>query len=110
MSAQIVIATYRPHDGNDEALRDLIREHLPTLRKYELATDRPSILMRAQDGTYLEIFEWASADSAERAHQHPAIAKIWEGMGALGDMPTLSQLEETTRMFPHFEPIDLSTG
>jgi len=110
MSAQIVIATYRPNAGNDEALRNLIREHVPTLRKYELATERPSILMRAQDGTYLEIFEWASADSAERAHQHPAIAKIWEGMGALGDMPTLSQLEETTRMFPHFEPIDLSAG
>lgn len=107
MSAQIVIATYKPHDGNDEALRDLIRQHLPALRKYELATDRPSMLMRARDGTYLEIFEWVSADSSERAHQHPAIAKIWEGMGALGDMPTLSQLEETTRPFPHFESVDL---
>ncbi len=107
MSAQIVIATYKPHAGNDEALRDLIREHLPALRKYELVTDRPSMLMRAQDGTYLEIFEWASAAASDQAHHHPAIAKIWEGMGALGDMPTLSQLEETTRMFPHFEPVDL---
>jgi hypothetical protein len=107
MSAQIVIAAYRPHDGNDEALRALIREHLPALRKYELATDRPSMLMRSQDGTYLEIFEWASADSAQRAHEHPAIAKIWEGMGALGDMPTLSQLDESTSSFPHFEPVDL---
>ena len=107
MSAQIVIATYKPHNGNDEALRALIREHLPTLRKYELATDRPSMLMRAQDGTYLEIFEWAAADSADRAHEHPAIAKIWEGMGALGEMPVLSQLDEAKRTFPHFEPVDL---
>lgn len=107
MSAKIVIAMYRPHEGNDEALRDLIREHLPTLRRYELATNRPAILMRAEDGTYLEIFEWASADSAERAHEHPAIAKIWEGMGALGDMPMLSQIDESKRTFPHFEPVDL---
>ena len=107
MSAQIVIATYKPHDGNDEALRELIRDHLPTLRKYELATDRPSMLMRSEDGTYLEIFEWASDESAERAHEHPAIAKIWEAMGSLGEMPVLGQLDESKRPFPHFEPIEL---
>jgi len=107
MSTEIVIATYKPHAGNDEALRALIREHLPTLRKYELATDRPSILMRAKDGTYLEIFEWATADSARQAHEHPAVAKIWEGMGALGEMPTLGQLDEAKQTFPHFEPVDL---
>jgi len=107
MTAQIVIATYKPHDGNDEALRALIREHLPTLRKYELATDRPSMLMRSSDGTYLEIFEWVSAEAAGLAHEHPAIAKIWDGMGALGDMPALEQLEETKRPFPHFEPVEL---
>jgi len=107
MSGQIVIATYRPHAGNDEALRELIREHLPTLRKYELATDRPSLLMRAADGTYLEIFEWVSAEAASLAHEHPAIAKIWEGMGALGAMPSIGELAESTRPFPHFEPIEL---
>lgn len=107
MGAQIVIATYRPHDGNDEALQALIRKHLPTLRKYELATDRPSMLLRAADGTYLEIFEWVSEESAGLAHEHPAIAKIWEGMGALGDMPALGQLAESKQTFPHFEPVDL---
>ena len=106
MSTEIVIAMYKPHDGNDEALRALIREHLPALRKYELATDRPSILMRATDGTYLEIFEWASAESAGKAHEHTVIAKIWDGMGA-GEIPMLNQLDESSRTFPHFVPVDL---
>ena len=38
MSTEIVIATYRPHDGNDEACREWTRQHLPTLRKDEFAT------------------------------------------------------------------------
>jgi hypothetical protein len=107
MSGQIVIALYKPNPGQDEALRGLIRKHLPTLREFGLATDRPSMLMRAGDGTYLEIFEWVSEEASAQAHEHPAVAKIWDGMGAIGGMPSLDALAESKRPFSHFEPIDL---
>lgn len=107
MSAQIVIALYRPNAGKDGELRKLIEQHLPALREFGLATDRPSMLMRGEDGTYIEIFEWTSEDAATRAHEHPVIAKIWEGMAIIGSMPTLASLSEAQRPFPHFEPIAL---
>jgi quinol monooxygenase YgiN len=107
MTSQIVIAMYRPHEGKDAQLRELIAKHIPALRKLELITDRPALLMRSANGTYLEIFEWRRADSAGQAHQHPAIAEIWEAMGAIADLPALSSLEEAEKPFPHFEPVTL---
>ena len=107
MSEQIVIALYRPFEGKDAELRKLIEQHLPTLRDLGLATDRESMLMRAEDGTYIEIFEWASEEASGKAHEHPAVAKIWEGMGAIGELPTLASLKEAQQTFSHYEPIAL---
>jgi len=104
---EMVIALYRPHPGKDAELRELIRQHLPTLRTLELATDRPAVLMRAKDGTYLEVFEWRTGESAGLAHQHPLVAKIWEAMGKIADFPALEALEEAKQRFSHFEPIGL---
>lgn len=104
---EIVIALYRPHPGKDKELRELIRQHLPTLRELELATDRPAILMRAKDGTFLEVFEWRTDESAGLAHEHPLVAKIWEAMGKIADFPALDSLEEAKERFSHFEPAAL---
>jgi hypothetical protein len=35
------------------------------------------------------------------------VAKDWEGMGKIADLPTLESLEETKTPFPHFEPLIL---
>lgn len=105
MKPEIVIALYRPHQGRDAELRRLIAEHVPTLRRLELITDRPAILARSKDGTYLEIFEWRTAESAGLAHEHPEVAKVWEAMGLVGDFPALDSLEECKARFPHFEPV-----
>ena len=43
----IVIAAYRPKPGKDEALRALLRDHVPFLRREGLVTDRIPILGRA---------------------------------------------------------------
>ena len=107
MSTQIVIAMYKPTEGKRQDMLDLVKDHVPALRKYELISDRPSILMEAEDGTLLEIFEWSSAEAAEQAHEHPVIAKIWEAMGKVGTFVTLAGLAEADRSFPHFRPVDL---
>ncbi len=101
------IALYQPHEGQDEALRALIAQHYPTLKRLELITDRPPIIAKAANGTYLEICEWREEDSASKAHQHPEVAKIWEAMGQIADFPGLGSLEEADKQFPHFEPQDL---
>ncbi len=106
MSGQIVIAMYRPNDGKRDEMLEFVKTHVPALRKYQLVTDRPTMLMEAEDGTLLELFEWVSAEAATLAHEHPVIAKIWEGMGKVGSFKTLSQLPEATKFFPHFAPID----
>ena len=107
MNSEIVFAMYRPHEGKESELEKLIAGHIVALREYELATDREEIVVRAENGTYIEIFEWRSGESARLAHQHPAIAKIWEGMGQCCDLATLSSLSEVNKQFPHFTPVDL---
>lgn len=104
---EVVFALYRPKPGQDAALREQIALHMPSLRKYELVTDRESILVRAKDGTYIEIFEWADGDSSRQAHEHPAIAKIWEAMGACADLISISELAESRHPFSHFQPVAL---
>lgn len=106
MNPEIVIALYRPNEGKDEELRALIDEHLPTLLRLELITDRPTILCRSKDGTYLEIFEWKNNDAARRAHEHPEVARIWEAMGEIGAFPALSEVPEAAGRFPHFQPVE----
>ena len=102
MNPQIVISLYKPHEGKDAELRALIDQHVPTLRKLEFITDRPAILARSKNGTYVEIFEWRDS---RPAHEHPEVTRIWEAMEQVADMPSLDSLEETSRIFPYFEPI-----
>lgn len=106
MPTEIVFAAYRPHPGKSEALTPLVREHLPTLRKLGLATDREGMLVRAKDGTWIEVFEWSSAEAARNAHEHPAVARIWEAMGKVCDFVSLASLEEAAKPFAHFAPAD----
>ena len=107
MKPEVVFALYRPRPGKDADLRRLIAEHLPVLRRLELVTDRPALLVRAKDGTYVEVFEWRTSESATLAHQHPEVAKVWEAMGEIADFPALESLAEAKERFSHFEPISI---
>jgi len=107
MKPEVVFALYRPHPGKDAELRALISQHIPVLRRLELITDRAAVLARAQDGTYIEVFEWRSADGSRLAHQHPEVAQVWEAMGKIADFPSLDALAEAKERFCHFEPVTL---
>ncbi len=106
MSGVVVFAMYRPHAGKRDALKALVDVHLPTLREYEMVTDRPTLLLESGDGTFIEIFEWVSAASAEQVHQLPAVSKLWEQMGVVADFVRLCDLSEAEQMFPHFAPVE----
>lgn len=100
---EVVIAMYRPRDGKLKELETLVHRHFPTLKEYGLTTDREPFIGRSSDGTILEIFEWVSAAAASKAHDHPAVAKIWEAMAMVCDFGTLDQMPEAKNRFPHFE-------
>ena len=103
---EIVIAMYRPlNPGFPSQVKELVRQHNTTLRVESLITDRPAILMQAEDGTLLEIFEWKDG-AAETAHDHPAIKKIWTKMEKVCEFAPLLSLHEAGERFPHFKPVD----
>ena len=105
MDPEVAFALYKPHGGKDAELLRLIAEHLPTLRRLELVTDRAPMLLRSTNGTYLEIFEWRSSKAARVAHEHPEVAAIWESMGEVAEFPLLESLEESRIQFCHFTPV-----
>jgi hypothetical protein len=105
VSTQIVFAVYRPNDGQDVEFRALIARHVPALKKAGLVTKRDPLLLKSSDGSYIEIFEWASVEAARKAHDYPEVAEIWDRMGAIGSFGKLADLPEAGRQFPHFESV-----
>jgi len=101
----ISIACYRPRAGCEEALLELVRNHLPPLRSEGLVTERPSIVMRTADGTIVEVFEWVSQEAIAGAHHNPAVLQLWKRFEAVCSYETPANLPEFQKMFSHFEPI-----
>ena len=107
MATQIVFASYKPKEGKEIELLELIKKHVPTLRELELITDRPALTMKSKDGTFIEVIEWNDVASADRAHEHPAIAKIWESMEAISTFVPIGKLAEAEKTFSHYEVISI---
>ena len=102
-----VIAAYRPKKRKEQLLRDVLKDHLPILRKERLVTDRPPYLMRAADGTFVEVFEWKSAAAIEAAHHSSAVQAMWGRFEEACTYEPLLNLKESKDMFANFEAIDL---
>jgi hypothetical protein len=101
----ISVACYRPRPGQEQALLELVRNHLPPLRGAGLVTERAPIVMRAADGTIVEVFEWVSKEAIASAHQNPVVLDLWKKFEAVCSYETPSNLAEFQNMFSHFEPI-----
>ena len=101
----ISIACYRPRAGREEALLELVRNHLPPVRSEGLVTERPSIVMRTTDGTIVEVFEWVSQEAIAGAHHNLALVELWKRFEAVCSYETPANLPEFQKMFSHFEPI-----
>ena len=102
-----VIAAYRPKPGQDDALLALVREHLPILRRNGLATETAAVVLRASDGTLLEIFDWVSEQAVARAHEISEVLALWERFGTLCDYVKLAELPESTKLFAEFTRVDV---
>ena len=102
---RFVIAAYKPKPGQEKALEVAVEKHLRILREEELVTGNPAYIMRAADGTVLEVFEWLSADAIAQAHANPAVQALWAEFGAACDYVPLASLAESQQMFAEFEPV-----
>ena len=105
MKGVIVIVAYRPKPGKEKELLELVRDRVPTLRKENLVTDRVPTIMRAKDGTIIEVSEWKSREAIDAAHKNPNVLAMWNKFFALCDCVPLKSLAEAEEMFAGFEPI-----
>jgi quinol monooxygenase YgiN len=102
---RFVIAAYRPRPGKEQQLLAAVARHMPVLRAEGLISDRPAHVMRAADGTVIEVFEWLSTAAIERAHSSPAVQALWAEFGAACDYVPLAGLAEAQRIFSEFEAL-----
>lgn len=104
---RLVIVAYRPKPGQGDLLLSELRDHVHVLRSEGLATDRPQTLMRAKDGTMIEVFEWASPAAIEQAHSNPRVQAMWGRFAACCDYAPLHSVAEAADLFAEFEPVDI---
>jgi len=106
MKSVCVIVAYRPKPGKGSELLDLVRNRVPTLLKEGLVTDRRPTIMRARDGTIIEVSEWKSRDAIDAAHKNPNVLAMWNDFFTLCECVPLNTLAEASEMFAGFEPVD----
>jgi quinol monooxygenase YgiN len=105
MNGVVVIVAYRPKSGKESETLDLVRSRVPTLHKEALVTERTPMIMRARDGTIIEVSEWKSQEAIDAAHKNPNVLAMWNRFFAVCDCVPLNQLSESAEMFAGFEPV-----
>jgi quinol monooxygenase YgiN len=104
---RLVIVAYRPRPGRADELLALTRQHVPVLRELGFATERAPYLMRSEDGTLIEVFEWKSEEAIARAHEDPAIQAMWAQYAEVCEYVPLTGVVEAGNLFAEFEPVEL---
>jgi hypothetical protein len=99
---RVVIVAYTPKPGKIDALKQLLRTHVPRLAKEGLVTLRKPIFLQAADDTLIEIFEWLSPEAIKEAHTNAEVQKMWGEFAAVCDYTPLSQLPEAQGPFAEF--------
>lgn len=102
---RIVIVGYRPKAGQAAALQALVDRHWTVLDEQALVSARPPMVMRAADGTLVEVFEWLSPQSIDRAHDNAAVQALWSEFLAVCDFVPVGQLAEAGQLFSEFEAL-----
>lgn len=102
---RFVIVAYKPKPQMDEKLLAAVKKHVAILRAENLVSDKPAYLMRAKDGTVVEVFEWRDAAAIEAAHKSPAVLALWNEFGAACDFVPLTSLPEAQQMFAEFDAL-----
>ncbi|SNS85008.1 hypothetical protein SAMN05421640_1513 [Ekhidna lutea] len=103
---RIVITCYRPKPSKEEKLLQLSLSHYDRLNEQGLVTDRAPILMKAKDGSVIEVFEWKSKTAIEEAHSNEEVQKMWAEYDEACDFEKPVNIKEFQEVFSEFEPIN----
>ncbi len=101
--AQLTFVAYRPRPGKLSDLEILVKKHYQLLKSLDLVTSHEPFIGRASDGSLIEVFEWKSQAACFSAHEKKEVSHLWESMGAVADIISMRDLNETAKPFPHFE-------
>ncbi len=104
---RFVIVAYTPKPNKSEQLLATVKKHLAVLRKEGLVTDKPAYLMRAENGTIVEVFEWKSSEAINYAHENAAVQALWAEFSEVCEYTPLTQLKETHELFAEFDALEL---
>ena len=103
---RIVIVAYKPKPGKADALKELIKTHVPRLKKEGLVTDREPVIMETADNTVIEVFEWLSDEAIRLAHSNAAVHQMWAAYAEVCDYIPLNTLTEAGDLFAEFKPLN----
>jgi hypothetical protein len=84
---------------------ELVRNRVPTLRNEGLVTERAPTIVRARDGTIIEVSEWKSHEAIDAAHKNPIVLAMWNKFFEASDCIPLNQLSESAEIFAGFESV-----
>jgi len=98
-----VIAVYKPRPGKAAELQAIVARHHGVLTGQGLVTERPPFVAQAADGTFVEVFEWASPQAIERAHHDPVVQAMWAEFDAACEFVPVATLPEGQQLFSEFE-------
>lgn len=104
--SRYAIAAYRAKPGREDDLLALVRAHHPLLHAEQLVGDGGPLLMRAGDGTLIEVFQWRSTEAKDDAHRNPEVQQLWGRMMECAQFPPLATLPEAQQPFASFETIE----
>ena len=102
---RIVMVGYRPIKGKEKELEELSKTHWKELFDLGLVTKRLPVLMKAGDGTIIEIFGWKSKDAMKEAHSNDAVLNIWKKYAQVCEYVPVGSLTESQNLFSEFSPL-----
>lgn len=104
---RFVVVAYAPKPGMDDLLLEVVRKHLAVLRNEDLVTDRSADVMKAIEGTLVEVFEWRSVEAISLAHTLAGDQALWADFAVACDYRPLKDLAECGEMFAEFDAIEI---
>ncbi len=102
---RISIAAFKPKPGKEKELLAVLAARLPLLQRLRLATRRPDVTMRSNDGVIIQVSEWVDDDSIRRAHSTPEVLVLWNRFEACCRYVKLDSIAEAHEDFATFEAI-----
>jgi quinol monooxygenase YgiN len=104
---RFVIVAYKPKPQKADRLFAVVKKHIAVLRSENLVSEKAAYVMRAADGTLVEVFEWRDPAAIEAAHKSEAVSALWGEFGEACDFVPLTSLPEAQQMFAEFDAVAL---